>query len=103
MEAQQSEKEDKASKLVTKWLGVNCMNSLLNMAGFKNKEELNATVSVYSTLANVEKATRLSLFQAVIDALLDKREIKGFSVMITMTMFNRMLSMRWDTTSVDST
>jgi hypothetical protein len=54
-------------------------------------------------LANAEKSARLSLFQAAIDALLDERDIEGFSVIITMAMFNSMLTMKWDAILVDST
>ena len=79
------------------------MNLLLHMAGCINEDNLNARVSIYTTLANTEKSTRLSLFQAAINALLDKRDIEGFSVMTTMVMFNSMLKMKWDATSVDST
>ena len=59
-EAQQAEKEEKASKSVTKWLGVNRVNSLLNMTGCKNEEELNAIVPIYTTMANAEKTERAS-------------------------------------------
>ena len=34
---------------------------------------------------------------------MDKRDIEGFSVMITVAMFNSMPTMKWDATSVDST
>ena len=40
--AQRVEKEEEAANSVTKWLGVNLMNSLLTMAGCKNEKELNA-------------------------------------------------------------
>ena len=60
------------------------MNLLLNMTGCKNEEELNATVPIYTTLANTEKTARLGLFQAAIDTFLDMRDIEGFSVMIIM-------------------
>ena len=73
------------------------------MTGCKNKEELNVNVPVYTTLANAETSARLSLFQAAIDALLDMQKIEGFSVMITMAMFNSMLTMTRGATSVDST
>ena len=79
------------------------MNLLLNMTGCKNKEELNATVPINTTMANAEKAARLGLFQTAVDALLDMCDIEGFSVMITMTMFNNMLLRKWDTVTVDST
>ena len=102
-EAQQAEKEDKASKSVTKWLGENRMNLLLNMTGCLNEDDLNTRVLIYSVLANAEKSARLSLFQAAINTLLDERDIEGFLVMITMARFNNMLPMKWDATSVDST
>jgi len=54
------------------------MNLLLNMTGYKTKEELNATVLIYTTMANVEKIARLGLFQAAIDALLDMCNIEDF-------------------------
>lgn len=37
-EAQQVEREEKAAKLVTKWLGDNNMNTLLHTMGCRNKE-----------------------------------------------------------------
>ena len=79
------------------------MDSLLNMTGCKNEEELNATVPIYTTLANAEKIARLGLFQAAIDALLDMRDIESFFTMITMAMFNSMLAMKWNAVTVDST
>ena len=63
------------------------MDSLLNMTGCKNEEELNATVPIYTTLANAEKIARLGLFQAAVNTLLDMRGIEDSSVMITMAMF----------------
>ena len=75
------EKEDKASKSMTKWLGVTNMNSLAKMTGYKNEDDLNACVSIYTNSANEERSTRLSLFSAAIDALLDKRDIEGFSLL----------------------
>ena len=52
-------------------------------------------------MANAEKTARLGLFQAATDAFLDMRAIEGFFVMTTMAMFNNLLTMKWDTVTVD--
>ena len=63
-EVQQAEKEVKASKSVTKWLGENHMNSLLHMTGRLNEDDLHARVSIYAVVVDAEKSMRIRLFQA---------------------------------------
>ena len=87
-EVQRAEKEEKTAKFVTKWLGVNHMNSLLNMTDCNNEEKLNASVTIYTIMTKEKKTGRIGLCQAAINALLDMRSMEGFSVMIIMSVYS---------------
>ena len=86
---------------MTKWLEEHYTKALLNMMRCRNKAELKATVPIFFNMAKVDKSLHLGLFQAIIDSLLDNHNIKGFSYMVTLAMFNNLLSMKWDAIYVD--
>ena len=54
-------------------------------------------------MANTDNTLCLGLFQVALGDFFDTHDIRGFTVMITLSMFIKMMSMKWDAVSVDST
>ena len=84
------------------FLGAHRIVAFLNMTGCRDTYDLNNVLAIYLQPAKVKLTPRLNLFEAAVDQFQDKEDVKGFNYMITDTMFNNMLTMKGEVTSVAS-